>query len=328
MSVKIAIHTTRRPNKFKHIVNIVKEELARPEDVEFLHTPYPKDVLEVADDIDILACYTIPREAFRKADRLSWIHIGTAGIEHTIFPELVVSDVIVTNARGIHAGPASEFVMAQILHFAKNVNEFQAFKENRQWAQWELAARISVLSNKTIGIIGFGAIGQHVARKAKAFNMRVIATKYSVKPDDQYAEVDVLLSRNRLSSLLNQTDYVVLTVPLTKETYHLMNARRLQEMKSTAYLINIARGKVVDEQALSRALRKQEIAGAALDVFEQEPLPANSPLFDLDNVLLSPHISGNFPEYVEWASRDFGKNLNRYLNGNRLHNIVNKERGY
>ncbi len=328
MSVKIAIHTTRRPNKFHNIVNIIKEELDRPEEVEFKYTPFPKDVLEIAGQMDILVCYTIPREAFRNADNLSWIHLGTAGIEHTIFPELVQSGVIVTNASGIHAGPASEFVMAQILHFAKNLDECHAFKKNRQWAQWELAARISLLSKKTIGIVGLGSIGLRIAKKAKAFNMEVIATKYSIKTTDEYPDVDTLLPRNRLNTLLKKSDYVVITLPLTPDTHHLIDAKHLNQMKSTAYLINIARGKIIDEKTLVKALQNHQIAGAALDVFEQEPLPANSPLFDLENVLLSPHISGNFPEYVEWASRDFGKNLNRYLSGERLHNIINKDRGY
>jgi phosphoglycerate dehydrogenase-like enzyme len=128
--------------------------------------------------------------------------------------------------------------------------------------------------------------------------------------------------------LLREADYVVLTVPLTTETKHLIDKIHLKQMKSRAYLINISRGAVVDEKALIEALRAHNIAGAALDVFEEEPLPQESPLFDLDNVLLSPHISGNFPEYIHWASKDFGENLNRYLTGKSLRNVVNMERGY
>lgn len=328
MGVNVAIHTTRRPEKFQAITNLVKAELSRPEEVNFLHTPYPNDVLEIADKMDVLVCYTVPREAFREAERLSWVHIGTAGIDHTIFPELVRSDVIVTNARGIHAGPASEFVMAQMLYFAKNFEEFQEFKQSRQWSQWELAAKISVLTGKTIGIVGLGAIGLKLAEKAKAFDMNVLATKHSISPEDQYANVDKLLPRNRLHLLLRESDYVVLTVPLTPETDHMIDESALHQMKSSAFLINIARGRVIDEKALIRVLRSHQIAGAALDVFEHEPLPENSPFFDLDNVLLSPHVSGNFPDYLKWASRDFGENLNRYLNGERLRNIVDKDRGY
>jgi len=328
MGVNVAIHTTRRPEKFDRIVGIIRSELDRPEEVHFLHTPYPNDVLNVAEKMDVLVCYTIPREAFHDADRLSWIHIGSAGIDHTIFPELVKSDVIVTNASGLHAIPASEFVMAQILYFAKNFEDFQAFKRSRQWSQWELAAKITVLQGKTLGIIGLGSIGLQIAEKGKAFGMRVMATKHSIKPEDQYASVDKLLPRERLHILLRESDYVVLTVPLTQETEHMIDTAALNQMKSTAFLINIARGKVVDEKALIRALRHNKIAGGALDVFEHEPLSTNSPLFDLDNVLLSPHVSGNFPEYLEWASGDFGENLNRYLNGERLRNVVDKDRGY
>ena len=328
MSIQVAIHTTRRKEKFDHIVKLIQEELARPEQVEFIHTPYPSDVTEVAEDIDVLACYTIPREAFYKAENLSWIHVGTAGVDHTMFQELVKSNVLVTNASGIHAKPASEFVMAQILYFAKDFEEFREFKKSRQWTQWELAARITVLSGKTIGIIGLGSMGLEIAKKAKAFDMRVIATKYTLSPEDQFAEVDKLLPHEKVSLLLRQADYVVLTVPLTTETKHLIDKIHLKQMKSRAYLINISRGAVVDERALIEALRAHDIAGAALDVFEEEPLPQESPLFDLDNVLLSPHISGNFPEYAEWASKDFGENLNRYLTGKTLRNVVNKERGY
>ncbi|MBS1271286.1 MAG: Glyoxylate/hydroxypyruvate reductase B [Candidatus Marinimicrobia bacterium] len=328
MSVNVAIHTTRRHEKFTSIVEIIKEELTRPEEVNFIHAQYPSDVLEVADKIDVLVCYTVPRQAFETAERLSWLHIGTAGIDHTVFPELMKSDIIVTNASGIHAGPMSEFVMAQILHFSKHLDEFRKFQESRQWSQWELAAKITLLNNKTVGIVGLGSIGEKIARKAQAFDMRVIATKYSIEPDDQYAFVDMLLSRKKLASLLRESDFVVLTLPLTSQTEGLINTRALNQMKSSAYLINVARGEIVDEPALVKALQQKKIAGAALDVFTEEPLPQNSPLFQLDNVLLSPHISGNFPEYVEWASRDFAKNLNRFLTGERLKNIVNKERGY
>ncbi|MBD3274138.1 MAG: D-2-hydroxyacid dehydrogenase, partial [Candidatus Marinimicrobia bacterium] len=197
-----------------------------------------------------------------------------------------------------------------------------------QWTQWELAARITVLSGKTVGIIGLGSMGLEIAKKAKAFDMRVIATKYTVSPEDQFADVDKLLPHEKVSLLLREADYVVLTVPLTTETKHLIDKIHLKQMKSRAYLINISRGAVVDEKALIEALRAHNIAGAALDVFEEEPLPQESPLFDLDNVLLSPHISGNFPEYINWASKDFGENLNRYLTGKSLRNVVNKERGY
>ncbi len=328
MSVRVAVHTTRRREKFDEIVKIIQEELARPEEVEFIHTPYPSDVLGVAGKIDVLVCYTIPREAFHHADRLSWIHIGTAGIDHTIFPELMKSDVLITNASGIHARPASEFVMAQILYFAKKFDEFRKFKKTQQWSQWELAAKISLLSRKTIGIIGIGSIGSQIAKKAKAFDMRVIATKNTIHPEDQFADVDKLLPKQKLSELLRESDYVVLSVPLTSQTEKMINTRSFAQMKSSAYLINISRGKVVDEKALIRALSTNAIAGAALDVFEHEPLPKNSPLYQLPNVLISPHVSGNFPDYVEWASRDFGENLNRFLTGKRLRNIIDKESGY
>ena len=328
MSVKVAIHTTRRKEKFDQIVKIIRNELARPEEVDFLHTPYPSDVLNVAKQIDVLVCYTIPREAFRSAERLSWVHIGTAGIDHTIFPELMKSDVLLTNASGIHAAPASEFVMAQILYFAKKFEEFRKFKETKQWSQWELAAKISLLSRKTIGIVGLGSIGLAIAKKAGAFDMRVIATKNRIRPEDQFAEVDKLLPKGKLPELLRESDYVVLTVPLTPQTEKMIDTRAFAQMKSSAYLINISRGKVVDETALIRALKTNAIAGAALDVFEKEPLPQNSPLYELPNALISPHVSGNFPEYVQWASRDFGENLNRFLSGKRLRNIVDKDSGY
>lgn len=328
MSVKVAIHTTRRREKFNQIVDIIRKELARPEEVEFLHTPYPSDVLEVAKEIDVLVCYTIPREAFRQASRLSWIHLGSAGVDHTLFPELEKSDVLLTNASGIHADPASEFVLAQILYFAKKFEEFRKFKQTRQWSQWELAAKISLLSRKTIGIVGLGSIGLAVAKKAKAFGMKIIATKNTIRPEDQFAEVDKLLPKGKLPELLRESDYVVLTVPLTPQTEKMVDSRAFGQMKSSAYFINISRGKVVDEQALIRALKTNAIAGAALDVFEKEPLPGNSPLYELPNVLISPHVSGNFPEYVTWASRDFGENLNRFLSGKRLRNIVDKESGY
>jgi phosphoglycerate dehydrogenase-like enzyme len=185
-----------------------------------------------------------------------------------------------------------------------------------------------VLRSKTVGIVGLGHIGREVARLAKAFGMRVVATRRSARQSQRARYVDRLFAPDQLLQLLSESDFVVLTLPLTKETHKIIGEAELRSMKPTAYLINVARGQVVDEEALARVLEEHRIAGAGLDVFTREPLPADSRLWKLPNVIISPHIAGYMENYSEQATAVFCENLRRYLGGKRLINVVGKERGY
>jgi phosphoglycerate dehydrogenase-like enzyme len=179
-----------------------------------------------------------------------------------------------------------------------------------------------------VGIVGLGSIGKDVARLAKAFDMRVVALRKSAKRVTRSRYVDLMLPSKQLPVLLTQSDFVVLTLPLTPETKNLIGERELRTMKSTAYLINVARGGIVDEDILIRALSENWIAGAGLDTFVTEPLPPDSRLWDLTNVILSPHIAGSVPNIDVTVTKLFCENLRRYLNGKKLLNVVDKKKGY
>jgi phosphoglycerate dehydrogenase-like enzyme len=173
-----------------------------------------------------------------------------------------------------------------------------------------------------------GKVGEGIARAAKAFDMRVVATRRHVTEQETSAAVDTLYPSDRLPEMLGESDFVVVTVALTKETQKLIGERELRAMKPTAYIINIARGSVIDEAALTKALKEKWIAGAGLDVFEKEPLPQNSELWTLPNVIITPHVAGLMPDYNARAMEVFCENLKRYLAGQPLINVINRTRGY
>lgn len=257
-----------------------------------------------------------------RAPKLRWIQSKWAGVESLLDDDLARSKIILTNARGIPDTPVSEFVLHIMLMFVKNAAFHFQLKQEKRWE------RIfpELLKSKTLGIVGLGHIGRAVARLAKAFQMKVIASDIKRSAKSRY--VDVLFPSEQLTQLLSESDFVLLSVPLACNTTKLIGKKELKAMKSTAYLINVSRGPVVDEEALIRALRKKEIAGAGLDVFVTEPLPPESKLWDLPNVIFSPHVAGTLATYSEMTTDLFCDNLKRYLKGERLLNRVNKKRGY
>jgi phosphoglycerate dehydrogenase-like enzyme len=276
-----------------------------------------------------------------RAPELKWVQLHTAGVDHLLDHPLMRSDILLTTASGIHATPIAEYVFASILAFSRRVPQMLYYQKRREWPQgrWNLFARPE-LRDRTLGIIGYGSIGREVGRIARCFGMRVVATKRSVSQmrdvgyavqgtgDREGALLDEAFPPERLSEMLSLCDYVVVAVPLTPEMRKLIGEAELRAMKPSAYLVNISRGGTVDEAALLRALREGWIAGAGLDVFEEEPLPSDSPLYDLENVILSPHVSGFTLRYDERTSDLFAENLRRYLTGEPLLNLVDKERGY
>ncbi|UCH42336.1 MAG: D-2-hydroxyacid dehydrogenase [Dehalococcoidales bacterium] len=266
----------------------------------------------------------LPRNVISRAGRLRWVQIISAGVEHIMSPEMIQSPVVVTNIRGMSATPIAEFVISAALMLVKRAPLCFQLQQSKQWQVFTVAG----LHSKTIGIVGLGSIGREVARLARAFGMRVIATRRTVSESRKTRNVDIMLPNNQLLELLSESDFVALTLPLTPETDKLIGEKELRAMKPNAYLINISRGNVVDEEALIRALEEQWIAGAGLDVFATEPLPGDSKLWGLPNVILSPHIAGSTENEIEMATALFAENLRRYLNGDRLFNVVDKKKGY
>jgi len=292
------------------------------------------------ESVEILYTVYLPTDLSRIL-RLKWVQLHTAGIDHLLDNPFMKSDTLLTNTSGIHAASIAEYVFASILALNRRLPKMLYYQSRREWPQgrWNLFASPE-LRDSTLGIVGYGSIGREVGRIARCFGMRVVATKRSVNQmrDAGYAVqgigdregtlLDEVFPPERLSEMLSLCDYVLVAVPLTPETRKLIGEAELRGMKPSAYLVNVSRGETVDEAALVRALREGWIAGAGLDVFEEEPLPSDNPLYDLENVILSPHVSGFTLRYDERASDLFAENLRRYLAGEPLLNLVDKERGY
>jgi phosphoglycerate dehydrogenase-like enzyme len=327
--MKIGLQLTQNQEKYSKLIPVIKSKLDSIDKLTFIYIDGNENLKTKIDSLDILVTYKINEEIFSYAStKLKWIHLGSAGIEQSLFPEILKSKTIITNASGIHSGPVSEFVMGMILYFSKQFLGCEKFKSNQKWTQWELAKKTIQLKNKTIGIIGFGEIGKSIAKKAKAFEMKVIATRRLQKKIENKKTVDELIPLSKLTYLLKNSDYIVVACPLTPLTKGMIGRIELAKIKSSAFIINIARGAIIDENALINSLQQNQIAGAGLDVFEKEPLDKNSPLFKLNNVFLTPHISGNFPEYQNDVVVQFAENLNRFISGKNLKNRVCKKRLY
>ena len=245
------------------------------------------------------------------APRVRWIHSRSAGLDELLFPDLAESAVPLTNARGVFSEVLGEFAIAAVLFFAKGLRRMIRSREAGVWDQFDTVE----VAGQTMGVIGLGDIGKAAARRADAMGMRVIGLRRTDGPE-------------RKRELLELADYVVLSTPLTPETRGLIGEAELRAMKPEAVLINVGRGPLVDETALIAALRDRRIGGAALDVFNQEPLPAGHPYFGLDNLLLSPHSADHTPDWQQRAMQLFLDNFERYRKGEPLRNVVDKRRGY
>jgi phosphoglycerate dehydrogenase-like enzyme len=279
-------------------------------------------------EADVLFGWGLDAATFARARRLRWVQMTAAGVQRMLFPAMVASDVLLTNARGLHAGPIAEHVMGVLLTFARKLHLARDAQRRGRWEQeslWAEPPPLRELADSTLGLVGLGAIGTAVARRARAFGMRVLGLRRTDRPA---AEVDELLARSRLHELLGRSHYVVLAVPSTPETRGLIGRGQLSAMREDAVLVNVGRGKVVDETALVEALRAGRPAGAALDVFAEEPLPEQSPLYRLPQVLVTPHIAGATPHYWPRVMGIFRENLRRFLAGEPLLNVVDKHAGY
>jgi len=289
---------------------------------------------------EVLYTFHIPSNALELAPSLRWVQLHSAGADHLLDHPLMKSKVPVTTTSGIHATAIAEYVFASLLAHRWQVPHWTRCQREGEWpsGRWDLYARPD-LRGSTLGIVGYGSIGREVGRLGKAFGMRVLALRRSSgRSDPGYALEqtgdpggsipDQFYQPEALHEMLAKSDYVIIATPSTPATYHLIAEPELMAMKASAYLVNIARGAIVDETALVRALQEGWIAGAGLDVYEQEPLPASSPLWDLDNALLSPHVAGFTPRYDEKAVALFAPNLALYLAGKPLLNLVDKRQGY
>jgi phosphoglycerate dehydrogenase-like enzyme len=283
----------------------------------------------LAPDADVIfnwsANGSLLHEVFAMCPGVRWVHSRSAGLDSQLFKELVESRVPLTNGRGVFSQSLGEFALAAILFFAKDLRRMVRNQEAGQWEQFD----ITEISGQTLGIIGYGDIGRAVATRARAMGMRILAIKRHGPP---LYNVDPLVNQfykpeDRIE-MIRHAHYIAASAPLTPETRGMIGAREFEAMRSDAVVINLGRGPVIDEASLVRALTANRIRGAALDVFDQEPLPEGHPFYTLSNVLLSPHCADHTVDWTEQAMRFFLAQFERYVSGQPLQNVVKKELGY
>ena len=284
---------------------------------DFQHQPSPDAILVCSQGRALLEPVWIMAEGVR------WVHSRWAGIEGLLFPALVESGAIVTNGRGSFSDSLAEWAMAAVLFFAKDLRRLVRSQAEGRWEPFDPEE----VAGRTLGIVGYGDIGHAAARRARAFEMKVIGLRRRPQPEPDELADEVWPLERRLE-LMQRADYVLVATPLTPETKALVGAAEIAAMKPTGVLINVGRGPCVDEAALVGALEAGRIRGAALDVFEKEPLPQGHPLYRLDNVLLSPHCADHVPGWLEDAMRLFLENVERFRSGRPLLNVVDKRAGY
>lgn len=293
--------------------------------VRFLICLTPEEMVARAPEADVIFTKSLPAEVVSAATRLRWVQAGVAGIERMLANGLGERDVLFTNARGAHGVPIAEMIISMMLAFATGLRTLIQAQTERRWVFHPVVARKFELEGQRLCVLGAGDIGGTLARKARSLGMRVVAVRRSeaISPD-----ADETRTFDRLLEVLPEVDHVALCLPLTAGTVGIVGERELRAMKTSAYIYNVGRGRSIDQGALLRALQEGWIAGAGLDVTDPEPLPADSPLWGMPNVILGQHTSGSSPYNADRITDIFVENLGRYLRGEPLANVVDRRQGY
>jgi phosphoglycerate dehydrogenase-like enzyme len=298
-------------------------------ELEVVHlSSYERANQEIAD-ADIAISWSLRGEQIKAAKKLKWIHSTATAVHALMSPELLASHIVVTNARDVHGPVVAEHAMALMFALAKRLPQAARYQQQKHWAQqdiWRASPPPREMSGATMTIVGLGGIGRPLAKLAQAVGMRVLGVREH--PEQQAEAVDIMYGFDRLDRALSAADFVVLAVPVTARTHHLMNAERLAQLRPEAYLINVGRGVLIEEEALIDALRVKSFAGAALDVTTEEPLPKDSPLWAMEHVLITPHIASLTEQMWERHYSHFAENLRLFLRGEPLASVVDKKRGY
>jgi phosphoglycerate dehydrogenase-like enzyme len=298
-----------------------------PDGVRFVVGWEPEDFDGAPPADALFDCWAGPKRlvgALRRAPGVRWIHARSAGLDRVLVPEVVAHPAVVTNGRGAFSPALAEFVVAALLFFAKDLRRLVAQQEAAAWEPFDMER----LEGRTVGIVGYGDIGRAVASRLRPLGTTILALRRRPELAADDGLVGETLPAERLLDLAARSDDVVVAMPLTPETHGFVGRAAIAAMKSTAVLVNVGRGPVVDERALVEALEGRRIRGAALDVFETEPLPEGSPLWRLPNVLLSPHCADHVPGWVDEAMRVFLLQLEGFRRGEPLRDVVDKDRGY
>jgi phosphoglycerate dehydrogenase-like enzyme len=267
----------------------------------------------------------LQREVFRMCPKVEWVHSRSAGLDGLLFPELVESPARLTNASGVFSESLGEFAVGAILYFAKDLRRMIRNQAAGVWEPFDIVE----VRGQTVGIVGYGDIGRAVASRVHALGMRVLGVKRHGPPaDERDPFAERIYGPEERIEMIARSDYVVAAAPLTPETAGMIGEREIAAMKPDAVLLNVGRGPVVEEAALVKALSEKRIKGAALDVFDTEPLPQGHPFYKLENVLLSPHCADHTPDWLDQAMRFFLAQFERFRKGEPLRNVVDKKLGY
>ena len=296
-------------------------------DIDFVLAELAEDVEREVRDAEVVFGY-LTGSQFQTARKLRWIQSPDAGVEKLFqeLPDIADTDVAVTNARGAGAPQIGEHAVALMLMFSRGLDRLMRLQRERRWDIEYGLSIVRMLAGRTVGIIGFGHSGREIAWRCRALGTDVLAVdRHYVDGKPMVQEVWKL---DRLGELLERSDFVVVTVPQTPDTENMIGAEELARMKPTAYLIATSRGRIVEHEELVDALKHRRIAGAGLDVLAEEPLPPDDELWDLDNVVITPHVAGNSPELYDWTYRILEDNLDRYTRGWPLMNVVDKRLQY
>lgn len=297
--------------------------------LEVLHLPDGNHLGQEVADTDVLIAWTLDPEQLAQATRLKWIHVPAAGVNQFMRPDLTNSNIVITNSSDVHAPLVAEHALSCMLALAKRIPQCLRCQSDKKWDQqklWDVHPRPREVSGATVLVIGMGSIGREFTLRAKALGMRVLAIRQNPKRGADGA--DAIYGPEQLEDLLPQADFVLLCAPLTPATIGLMNRGRLAKMKRSAYLINVGRGELIEDSALIEALQNHRIGGAALDVFNQEPLPSESPFWPLDNLLITPHLAAAIETIWERHYDLIFENMTRFFDGRPLLNQVDKQLGY
>jgi len=302
---------------------------ARWPEMRVVHLPRYDRILDELQDTDIFVGFSLRPEQFALTRKLKWLHSTAAGVGQLMYPELRKSGIEVTNASGVHSIPMAEHILGTLIALARRFPDCFRYQQQARWAQqelWNAPVRPRELRGQILLFIGFGAIGREVAKIIQPLGMRVWAVTRSGRAEEGLAEQ--VFPASKLDEALAQADFLVLAAPETPETRKMIGAREFALMKPSAYFLNVSRGVLVDEPALICALEQHKIAGAALDVASQEPLPPENPLWKLDNAFITPHMSAASEHLWERQTDLLMENLERWFAGDELLNRVDLNRGY
>lgn len=283
------------------------------------------EILRKVKGVEVLCSgFEFDEDVFAAADNLKWVHCYFAGFERLLFPKMVKSDVLLTCSSGMHGTQVGELAVTLMLAWTRRIHMFTRAQLKSQW----LGSTVYIpdeMYGKTVGIIGVGAIGKEIARKIKAFDTHVIGLGHIRKIESPW--VDEVLPSEDLVQLLRRSDFVVLACPLTPETKGMLGSEEFKQMKKTGVVVNISRGGLIKHDELANAIKEGTIGGACLDTHDPEPLPQTSPLWQMENVIITPHAGGPTPYYDQRGIAIFKENIKRYLEGETLINLVDKEKG-